>query len=229
MQPTDDTQFISQMASFSSLQQMSALNTNFTGFASSQKAAEAPAYLGKQVSVTDANGNAITGIATGYHVSDGAVSLTVNGADYLDRHRHRRLASRLPKLFSTPNRLQLTLSTPTLTMALIGSLDSGISALTNFSKGLEVISDNIANVNTVGFKGSTTDYADNFSDVLQHSAPAANGSDASNTTATQVGLGMHIGVGTRRLFGGHPRHYRRGDGHGRHRQRLLHRKGPTKR
>ncbi len=79
-------------------------------------------------------------------------------------------------------------------MALIGSLDSGISALTNFSKGLEVISDNIANVNTVGFKGSTTDYADNFSDVLQHSAPAADGSDASNTTATQIGLGMHIGA-----------------------------------
>ena len=78
-------------------------------------------------------------------------------------------------------------------MALIGSLDSGISALTNFSKGLEVISDNIANVNTVGFKGSTTDYADNFSDVLQNSAPAADGSTASNTTATQIGLGMHIG------------------------------------
>lgn len=78
-------------------------------------------------------------------------------------------------------------------MALIGSLDSGISALTNFSKGLSVISDNIANVNTVGFKGSTTDYADNFSDVLQHSAPAADGSNASNTTATQIGLGMHIG------------------------------------
>ena len=82
MQPTDDTQFISQMASFSSLQQMSALNTNFTGFATSQKAAEAPAYLGKQVSVTDSSGSTVSGIATAYHVDSSGVSLTVNGTDY---------------------------------------------------------------------------------------------------------------------------------------------------
>ncbi len=77
-------------------------------------------------------------------------------------------------------------------MALIGSLDSGVSALNNFSKGLQVISDNIANVNTVGFKGSTTTYADTFSDVLQRSSPAPAGGNVSNTTATQIGLGMQI-------------------------------------
>ena len=37
-------------------------------------------------------------------------------------------------------------------MALIGSLDSGISALKAFTKGIEVIGDSIANVNTVAFK-----------------------------------------------------------------------------
>ena len=82
MQPTDDTQFISQMASFSSLQQMSTLNTNFTSFATSQKAAEAPSYLGKEVSVTDATGNAVTGVATAYHVDSAGVTLTINGSDY---------------------------------------------------------------------------------------------------------------------------------------------------
>ena len=112
-------------------------------------------------------------------------------------------------------------------MALIGSLDSGISALTNFSKGLEVISDNIANVNTVGFKGSTTDYADNFSDVLQHSAPAADGSNASNTTATQIGLGMHIGAVRGDYSEGHARHHGGSHGPGHHGQRLFHREGPA--
>ncbi len=82
MAPTDNTQFISQMANFSSLQQMSALNTNFTSFESSQKADAAPAYLGKQVSVTDASGNAVSGIATAYHVNSGAVTLTINDTDY---------------------------------------------------------------------------------------------------------------------------------------------------
>ena len=78
-------------------------------------------------------------------------------------------------------------------MALIGSLDTGVSALDNFSQGLDVISDNIANVNTVGFKSSTTNFADTFSNVLQASAPAAAGTTASNTTATQIGMGSTIG------------------------------------
>ncbi len=76
-------------------------------------------------------------------------------------------------------------------MALIGSLDSGVSALNNFAKGLQVISDNIANVNTVGFKGSTTNYADTFSDVLHRSSPSTD-ANVSNTTAMQIGLGMQI-------------------------------------
>ena len=79
-------------------------------------------------------------------------------------------------------------------MALIGSLDNGVTALDSFSKGLEVISDNISNVNTVGFKSSSTDYSDSFSDVLQQSAPAAPGSNESNTTATQIGMGVRIGA-----------------------------------
>lgn len=77
-------------------------------------------------------------------------------------------------------------------MALIGSLNNGVSALDNFSKGLTVISDNIANVDTVGFKGSTVNYAANFSDVLQQSEPASS-SSTSNTTATQIGQGVTIG------------------------------------
>lgn len=82
MAPTDNTQFISQMANFSSLQQMSALNTNFTSFANGQKADAAPAYLGKQVTVTDSTGSPVSGIATAYHVQNGAVTLTINDTDY---------------------------------------------------------------------------------------------------------------------------------------------------
>lgn len=76
-------------------------------------------------------------------------------------------------------------------MALIGSLETGVSALNNFSQGLNVVSDNIANVNTVGFKSSTTNFADTLSNVLQYATPAA-GSSASSTT-TQIGMGSTIG------------------------------------
>ena len=55
-------------------------------------------------------------------------------------------------------------------MSLIGTLTSGTSALQSFTKGLEVIGNNIANVNTVGFKGSTANFQENFSNTLRASA-----------------------------------------------------------
>src|SRR5690349_14677989 len=77
-------------------------------------------------------------------------------------------------------------------MALINSLTSGVSALRAFSKGLEVIGDNIANVTTTGFKGSRTDYKDSFSDILQRSTPSQSSGAGSNTIALQVGSGVRL-------------------------------------
>jgi len=77
-------------------------------------------------------------------------------------------------------------------MALINSLTSGVSALQTFGKSLEVIGNNIANVNTTGFKGSRTYNADNFSDVLRRSSPS--GTTNSNTDGMQVGSGVHLGA-----------------------------------
>ena len=57
-------------------------------------------------------------------------------------------------------------------MALLNSLNNGVAALKVFSKSLEVIGDNIANVNTTAFKASHANYEDSFSDVLQRSAPS---------------------------------------------------------
>lgn len=77
-------------------------------------------------------------------------------------------------------------------MALIGTLTSGVSALKAFSKGMEVIGDNIANVNTTAFKGSRAQYADNFANMLQHSASSPADGNGSNTTTMQIGQGVHI-------------------------------------
>jgi len=68
-------------------------------------------------------------------------------------------------------------------------MDSGVSALRTFEKGLEVIGNNIANVSTNAFKGSDAHYADSFSDILQGSAP--------NGSAVQIGTGVQLaGVST---------------------------------
>jgi flagellar hook protein FlgE len=80
-------------------------------------------------------------------------------------------------------------------MSLIGTMGSGVSALRTFMKGLEVIGNNIANVNTTGFKAGEAKYGDSFSNILQRSAPS--GTDTSNTPSTGVGTGVRlVGVST---------------------------------
>ena len=73
-----------------------------------------------------------------------------------------------------------------------GALSSGISALRSFSKGMEVIGNNIANVNTVAFKGQRIKYAETFNQLLQQSAPSPSDGRGSNVQASQVGLGVQV-------------------------------------
>lgn len=81
-------------------------------------------------------------------------------------------------------------------MSLIGTLTSGVSAMKTFTKGLEVIGNNIANVNTIGYKSSRAIYADSFSNTLRASAPSTG--TTSNTSATQIGTGVQLsGVSAR--------------------------------
>jgi flagellar hook protein FlgE len=83
-------------------------------------------------------------------------------------------------------------------MALLNSFNSGVSAVKTFSKSLEVIGDNIANVNTTGFKGSRVTNQDNFSETLQYSSAGAGGGaggaggGASGTNAMQIGSGTSV-------------------------------------
>ncbi len=75
-------------------------------------------------------------------------------------------------------------------MSLLGTMGSGVSALRTYEKGLEVIGNNIANVNTIGFKGGSAQYQASFSQVLQASSPAAGNS--SETPTVEVGTGVAL-------------------------------------
>lgn len=75
-------------------------------------------------------------------------------------------------------------------MSLIGTLTSGVSALRTFSKGLEVIGNNIANINTTGYKSSQASFSDSFSNTLRGSAPSSG--TTSSQSAVQVGTGVTL-------------------------------------
>jgi flagellar hook protein FlgE len=63
-----------------------------------------------------------------------------------------------------------------------------VSGLKNFQEEMDVIGNNIANVNTTGFKSARTDFADAFSNTLRSSS--AGDASSSGTAAMQVGLGV---------------------------------------
>src|SRR5262245_25016688 len=75
-------------------------------------------------------------------------------------------------------------------MSLIGTLTSGVSALRTFSKGLEVIGNNIANINTTGYKSSQASFSDSFSNTLRGSAPSSG--TTSSQSSVQVGTGVQL-------------------------------------
>ncbi len=75
-------------------------------------------------------------------------------------------------------------------MALLNSLVAGVSGLRNHQAMMDVIGNNIANVNTIGFKGSRITFSDTFNQFIRSgiSPTAATG----GTNDFQVGLGMKI-------------------------------------
>lgn len=80
-------------------------------------------------------------------------------------------------------------------MALLRSLSSGVSSLRAHQQRLDVLSNNIANVNTTGFKGSRVNFVDQFNQTLRVGNPpaASQSGGAGGLNPTQVGLGVRVG------------------------------------
>src|SRR5262249_51090049 len=72
---------------------------------------------------------------------------------------------------------------------MIGSFQTGVSGLQQFQQDLEVIGNNIANVDTTGFKGSRMDFADTLSQNL-----------SGGNSPMQVGTGV-MTAAIKTLFG----------------------------
>lgn len=75
-------------------------------------------------------------------------------------------------------------------MALLNSLFSGVSGLQNLQSMMDVIGNNIANVDTIGFKSSRVTFSDTFNELVKS---GTNPTDSTGgTNSFQVGLGMKI-------------------------------------
>jgi flagellar hook protein FlgE len=78
---------------------------------------------------------------------------------------------------------------------MLRSMFSAISGLKAHQTKMDVVGNNIANVNTVGYKSSTTVFEDTLSQLLRNGS-APNG-DTAGTNPAQVGLGVKVaGIST---------------------------------
>ncbi len=70
------------------------------------------------------------------------------------------------------------------------SMFTGVSGLRSHQLMMDVVGDNIANINTPGFKGSRVMFQDTLSQALRGGAAASNGQGGVNPQ--QVGLGVRV-------------------------------------
>jgi flagellar hook protein FlgE len=73
---------------------------------------------------------------------------------------------------------------------MIPSLHNGISALKSLSQGLQVLGNNIANVNSLGYKSSRANYSDNFYLHMNDAEAGPDGQPSNNIL--QHGTGVHV-------------------------------------
>lgn len=72
------------------------------------------------------------------------------------------------------------------------SLYSGVAGLKTHQTRMDVIGNNIANVNTVGFKGSSVNFADTFYQTTSPATGPDAATAAAGSNAKQIGLGSQV-------------------------------------
>jgi flagellar basal-body rod modification protein FlgD len=84
MDPMDNTQFVAQMANFSTLEQVTNLATAQANLAKTETAQQAIALIGHTVSYVDSNDTTQTGKVTSVETAGGTPTLTIDGVSGVD-------------------------------------------------------------------------------------------------------------------------------------------------
>ena len=73
---------------------------------------------------------------------------------------------------------------------MIRSLNTGVLGIKQFQTSLDAIGNNLANINTIGFKGARVDFSDTLSQTLR--APTPDTATVSGSSGMQLGNGMQV-------------------------------------
>jgi flagellar basal-body rod modification protein FlgD len=82
LNPVSNSDFIAQMAQFSTLQQTTTMQTDLASMASQQGIVQANNLIGRNVSVTNADGSMANGTVSAVQITNGTPQIVVNGVAY---------------------------------------------------------------------------------------------------------------------------------------------------
>lgn len=83
LDPMSDTDFIAQMANFSTLDEVHNFSDNFSNFSSRQQQLSSQAFLGKTVTVEPDGKDAVSGeVSAVTYDADGGIQVTISGTQY---------------------------------------------------------------------------------------------------------------------------------------------------
>lgn len=82
MNPQKDTEFIAQVAQFSSLEQTRAMQTELVGLRADQQVQQAAGLIGRTVSLRAESGEVVTGQVTGLAMDGTTPRIVVNGLPF---------------------------------------------------------------------------------------------------------------------------------------------------
>lgn len=82
MQPMDDSQFMAQMAQFSTLQATTTMGADMTALRTHSDLATASSLVGRQVTITNNTVGTVTGTVSGVDASSGTAEVVIGGKSY---------------------------------------------------------------------------------------------------------------------------------------------------
>jgi flagellar basal-body rod modification protein FlgD len=82
LNPQKDTEFIAQMAQFSSLEQAKGMQTSLAALLSQQDFSQASAVLGREVNLQIDKDTTVQGVVTAVNIEAGTPKIVVNGQSY---------------------------------------------------------------------------------------------------------------------------------------------------
>ena len=82
MQPMDDSQFMAQMAQFSTLQATTTMGTDMTALRTHSDLATASSLVGRKVTIVNNTDGVVSGAVTGVDASSGSAQVVIGGKSY---------------------------------------------------------------------------------------------------------------------------------------------------